>query len=184
MSAVAVLRWVSMLATAALAARGEYDLAVVIGFPVMAAVLFPVGLDAYMWAAIMRGRSRDVAWALGLAIVAQIAAHLVHADWSQPGLVALTVVVSAVPPLVCWRVHQLAEPEPQPEPESAAPLAQDQILAALLADLPPKGQRTAPQTAAVIYKIRAALPDLSEAAIAAALTSSTAYIRRIAPRPA
>ncbi|WP_018348236.1 hypothetical protein [Longispora albida] len=182
LAAVSVLRWVSMLATAALAAKGEFDLALVIGLPVVAAVLFPLGLDAYMWAAIMRGRSRDVAWALGLAIVAQVAAHLVHADWSRPGMVALTVVVSAVPPLVCWRVHQLAEPEPQPEPEPE-PVREptfEEAVAELLAELPPKGKRTAGQTSRFMAKVEALAPGISNARLGELLGVSAEYVGRIA----
>ncbi len=113
-----------MLATAALAAKGEFDLATAIGLPMVAAVLYPLGLDAYMWAAIIHNRRRDVTWALGLAIASQELAHLVHADWHHLGMVALAICVSAIPPLVCQRVHTRASPAPDRNacaPTSPAP---------------------------------------------------------------
>ncbi|GIG63689.1 hypothetical protein Lfu02_80610 [Longispora fulva] len=180
---LSVLRWVSLIAAAALGLWGEYTLAVAVGWHPVAAVAYPVALDAYLWAALAAGRRSDLGWALGLAIVSQQAAH-VAPMLPHGAQIAVAALVAAVPPIIVWRVHVMFTPEPQsePEPEPVAPPAER--LAALAAELPPKGQRPAAATAAVAARIRTELPGLDELTIADALGVSTRYLRSIAPRAA
>ncbi|GIG63682.1 hypothetical protein Lfu02_80540 [Longispora fulva] len=178
---LSVLRWVSLIAAAALGLWGEYTLAVAVGWHPVAAVAYPIALDAYLWAALAAGRRRDLGWALGLAIVSQQAAH-VAPMLPHGAQIAVAALVAAVPPIIVWRVHVMftPEPQPEPEPEPVAPPTPAEILRALVAELPPKGKRTAEQTAAVLTRIRAELPSLSETRIADALGVSDSYVRRIA----
>lgn len=105
-------------------ASAEYELARACGFGKYVAAGVPAALDIY---AIKALRSkRDVLLVVAALIAVNAASHLVASgllpvDWP------LIVAVSAIAPLVLWRVHRLSEdpatpaPEPQSEPVHAAP---------------------------------------------------------------
>lgn len=115
------LAWASLIAAIAVTATGEYQLGIHAGFgPYMAAGI-PAALDIYALRA-MRAR-RDVA-AVVLAMIATNAlSHLVTTGL-LPINVPLIVAVSAIAPLVFWRVHKLAHesvPVALPQAPAAPP---------------------------------------------------------------
>ncbi len=100
------LAWAALAAALAVTASAEYALARAAGFGEWTAAALPAALDIYAVRA-LRAR-RDVAAAVAAMIATNAAAHLVAAgllpvDWP------LVVAVSAIAPLVLWRVHRLAE---------------------------------------------------------------------------
>lgn len=125
------LAWAALAATLAVTASAEYALARAAGFGEWTAAALPAALDIYAVRA-LRAR-RDVAAAVAAMIATNAAAHLAAAgllpvDWP------LVVAVSAIAPLVLWRVHRLADhAEATPEqplvplvntaPTAAVPLA-------------------------------------------------------------
>lgn len=118
-SSVRWLRWVAFAAAAALTASGEFELAQLAGWPWWVAWLLPVALDVYAFASFSTRRRMDTLAALGLMISCNAAYHLaatglVPAGWQ------LVVLVAALPPVICWRVHRLGEAH-APEPEADAP---------------------------------------------------------------
>lgn len=98
------LAWAAMLAALAVTAVGEWSLAVACGFNPWMAAGVPASLDIYTLRAM--GTGQDVPYAVIAMIVVQALAHLVAA-----GVIAvswpLIVLVSAIAPLVLWRVHKL-----------------------------------------------------------------------------
>jgi len=117
--AVARLRWVALGAAELLAAHGEYDMATRIGVTPWLAWLFPIGLGVYAYCAFATRSRADVRAALGLMIACQALAHLLAVD-VLPRHWTLVVTVSAVAPIICWRVHHLGEHASMPD---AAPPA-------------------------------------------------------------
>ncbi|MFM9612479.1 hypothetical protein [Streptomyces sp. V2] len=121
------LLWAALAAVLVVLASAEYQLAVACGFGRYVAAGVPAALDVYALAA-LRVR-RDV---LATLIAVNAASHLVEVGL-LPVSVPLVVAVSAVAPLVLWRVHGLSEgkpvvtpavgvtTEPTPEPSSALP---------------------------------------------------------------
>lgn len=100
------LMWAALVAALVVTASAEYELARAAGFGTYVAAGVPAALDIYAVRA-LRAR-RDVA-AVVLAMVAvNAASHLVAAGL-LPVSVPLVVAVSAIAPLVLWRVHRLAE---------------------------------------------------------------------------
>lgn len=100
------LLWAALAAALVVTASAEYELARSAGFGAYVAAGVPAALDIYAVRA-LRAR-RDVA-AVVLAMVAvNGASHLVAAGL-LPVSVPLVVAVSAIAPLVLWRVHRLAE---------------------------------------------------------------------------
>lgn len=98
--------WAALVAALVVTASAEYELARAAGFGTYVAAGVPAALDIYAVRA-LRAR-RDVA-AVVLAMVAvNAASHLVAAGL-LPVSVPLVVAVSAIAPLVLWRVHRLAE---------------------------------------------------------------------------
>ncbi|MFD5218042.1 hypothetical protein ACFWMH_10315 [Streptomyces tendae] len=100
------LAWAALAAALAVTASAEYALARAAGFGEWTAAALPAALDIYAVRA-LRAR-RDVAAAVAAMIATNAAAHLVAAgllpvDWP------LVVAVSAIAPLVLWRVHRLAD---------------------------------------------------------------------------
>lgn len=100
------LAWAALAAALAVTASAEYALARAAGFGEWTAAALPAALDVYAVRA-LRAR-RDVAAAVAAVIATNAAAHLVAAgllpvDWP------LVVAVSAIAPLVLWRVHRLAD---------------------------------------------------------------------------
>jgi len=109
--AVARLRWVALGAAELLAAHGEYDMATRIGVTPWLAWLFPVGIGVYAYCAFATGSRTDVRAALGLMTACHALAHLLAVD-VLPRHWTLVVTVSAVAPIICWRVHHLGEHAP------------------------------------------------------------------------
>ncbi|MHC3451265.1 hypothetical protein [Streptomyces prasinus] len=113
------LLWAALAAVLAVLASAEYELAVACGFGTYVAAGVPAALDVYAVAA-LRAR-RDVFAVVCSLIVVNAASHLVAVKL-LPVNAPLVVAVSAIAPLVLWRVHRLSEgpAEPVAEP-SAAP---------------------------------------------------------------
>ena len=120
------LLWAALVAVLVVLASAEYRLAVACGFGQYVAAGVPAALDVYALAA-LRAR-RDVFTVVVTLIAVNAASHLVEVGL-LPVSVLLVVAVSAVAPLVLWRVHRLSEtapteefasvealPEPAPEP--------------------------------------------------------------------
>lgn len=105
------LKWGALVAALVATASAEYDLARAVGFNQWVAAAVPGALDIYTVRA-MRAR-KDVLAAVTAMIGVNAASHLVTAglvDVSVP----LVVAVSAIAPLVLWRVHRLADEHDAP----------------------------------------------------------------------
>ncbi|MGA5108689.1 hypothetical protein [Streptomyces pseudogriseolus] len=113
------LLWAALVAVLVVLASAEYQLAVACGFGTYVAAGVPAALDVYALAA-LRAR-RDVLAVVLTLIAVNAASHLVEVGL-LPVSVPLVVAVSAVAPLVLWRVHRLSERQAEPAPErSTAP---------------------------------------------------------------
>lgn len=127
------LLWAALLAVLVVLASAEYDLARACGFGQYVAAGVPAALDIYAIRA-LRAR-RDVLVVVVALIAVNGASHLVASEL-LPVNVPLVVAVSAIAPLVLWRVHRLseitttavaepvaavAEPMPEPVPVEAEP---------------------------------------------------------------
>ncbi|MFJ4617404.1 hypothetical protein [Streptomyces sp. NPDC088812] len=115
------LLWAALTAVLVVLASAEYELAVACGFGTYVAAGVPAALDVYALAA-LRAR-RDVAAVVATLIAVNAASHLVEVRL-LPVSVGLVVAVSAVAPLVLWRVHRLSEHQPEPEPEASSAAAE------------------------------------------------------------
>ncbi|MFJ2007389.1 hypothetical protein [Streptomyces chartreusis] len=100
------LLWAALIAVLVVLASAEYRLAVACGFGQYVAAGVPAALDVYAIAA-LRAR-RDVLAVVAVLIGVNAASHLVEVGL-LPVDVPLVVAVSAVAPLVLWRVHRLGE---------------------------------------------------------------------------
>lgn len=113
------LAWAALAAALVVTASAEYALARAAGFGQWTAAGVPAALDIYAVRA-MRAR-RDVAAVVTAMILVNAAAHMVEA-----GLLAvswpLVVGVSAIAPLVLWRLHRLAEQQPVHPVSTAVPV--------------------------------------------------------------
>ncbi|KDN75230.1 hypothetical protein DF19_25060 [Streptomyces olindensis] len=113
------LLWVATAAVLIVLASAEYELARACGFGLYVAAGVPAALDVYALAA-LRAR-RDVLAVVLTLIAVNAASHLVEVGL-LPVSVPLVVAVSAVAPLVLWRVHRLSELRAEPVLEvSSAP---------------------------------------------------------------
>lgn len=108
------LKWGALLFALVATASAEYELARAVGFNQWVAAAVPGALDIYTVRALRAGR--DVLTAVGAMIGVNAASHLVTAGL-LPVNVPLVVAVSAIAPLVLWRVHRLAD-----EAEVTAPV--------------------------------------------------------------
>ncbi|USQ82648.1 hypothetical protein NFX46_02000 [Streptomyces phaeoluteigriseus] len=108
------LLWAALAAVLIVLASAEYRLAVACGFGQYVAAGVPAALDVYALAA-LRAR-RDVAAVVAVLIAVNAASHLVEVGL-LPVDVPLVVAVSAVAPLVLWRVHRLGEVQERGLPE-------------------------------------------------------------------
>ncbi|WP_086800351.1 hypothetical protein [Streptomyces caniscabiei] len=153
------LLWAALVAVLVVLASAEYRLAVACGFGQYVAAGVPAALDVYALAA-LRAR-RDVLAVVAVLIGVNAASHLVEVGL-LPVDVPLVVAVSAVAPLVLWRVHRLSEQqeehaparpepvlgvssapaEPAPEPAQRVVVERDQEPA----DVPPTGPVLGPWT--------------------------------------
>lgn len=100
------LLWAALVAVLVVLASAEYQLAVACGFGTYVAAGVPAALDVYALAA-LRAR-RDVLAVVVVLIAVNAASHLVEVGL-LPVNVQLVVSVSAIAPLVLWRVHRLGE---------------------------------------------------------------------------
>ncbi|WP_075662242.1 hypothetical protein [Streptomyces acidiscabies] len=107
------LLWAALAAVLVVLASAEYQLAVACGFGRYVAAGVPAALDVYALAA-LRAR-RDVLAVVATLIAVNAASHLVEVGL-LPVSVPLVVAVSAVAPLVLWRVHRLSEGKPVATP--------------------------------------------------------------------
>jgi len=101
------LKWVAASCALVATASAEYSIAVACHFPVWVAWCVPGALDAYVLRALQR--EREVLTAVLAMVTVNAASHLVTAgmlpvDWR------LVTAVSAIAPLVLWRVHALRTP--------------------------------------------------------------------------
>lgn len=120
-------------------ATAEYELALAVGFNRFIAATVPGALDVYVVRALRV--HRDVAPAVVAMIIVNAVSHLVTARL-LPVSVPIVVAVSAIAPLVLWRVHTLREAQqaapvedeqPQAaEPEATAEPQTDDVVAPLL----------------------------------------------------
>jgi hypothetical protein len=110
------LLWAALAAVLTVLASAEYKLAVACGFGTYVAAGVPAALDVYALAA-LRAR-KDVLTVVLTLIAVNAASHLVEVGL-LPVSVLLVVAVSAVAPLVLWRVHRLSEHAPEPVPVAA-----------------------------------------------------------------
>ncbi|MGW2044658.1 hypothetical protein ACWCPF_05675 [Streptomyces sp. NPDC001858] len=108
------LLWAALAAVLVVLASAEYNLAVACGFGQYVAAGVPAALDVYALAA-LRAR-RDVFTVVLTLIAVNAASHLVEVGL-LPVSVPLVVGVSAIAPLVLWRVHRLSEQHPEPVDE-------------------------------------------------------------------
>lgn len=110
------LGWAALVAALAGTASAEYGLAVAVGFGPILAGCVPAALDIYALRAFRTGR--DVPAVVIALVLTNALAHLVasgHLAVSVP----LVVAVSAIAPLVLWRVHALRAPtEPVSPPQT------------------------------------------------------------------
>lgn len=126
------LLWGALVAVLGVLASAEYDLARASGFGTYVAAGVPGALDIYAVKALRA--KRDVTAAVIALILVNAASHLVSSG-ILPVKWPLVVAVSAIAPLVLWRVHRLseaptvaetatvAEPEPAEERNLYAELA-------------------------------------------------------------
>jgi outer membrane biosynthesis protein TonB len=116
------LSWAALIAAIVVTATGEYQLGIHAGFHPVIAAGIPAALDIYALRA-MRAR-RDVA-AVVLAMIATNAlSHLVTTGL-LPINVPLIVAVSAIAPLVFWRVHKLAHESAAESAPAALPTVKE-----------------------------------------------------------
>lgn len=116
--AVRWLRWIAFGAAAALTASGEFELARLAGWPVWIAWLLPIALDVYSYASFATRRRADTLAALALMIATNAVYHLA-ATGIMPAGWQLVVMVAALPPVICWRVHRLGEAGHAPDAPAA-----------------------------------------------------------------
>jgi hypothetical protein len=111
------LAWAALAAALTVTASAEYALARVCGFGPWVAAGVPAALDIYAVRALRV--HRDVLAVVVAMIAVNAASHLVSAQL-LPVSVPLVVAVSAIAPLVLWRVHALRD-----TPHAVAPASAD-----------------------------------------------------------
>ncbi|MEU2859926.1 hypothetical protein ABZ672_16305 [Streptomyces mirabilis] len=117
------LKWGALLFALVATASAEYELARQVGFNQWVAAAVPGALDIYTVRALRA--HRDVLAAVAAMIGVNAASHLVTAGL-LPVNVPLVVAVSAIAPLVLWRVHRLADEDEKPvEPIKADVIRSD-----------------------------------------------------------
>lgn len=111
-------RHVSLAAALALVAQSEWQLAVLVGWPVWIAWAAPLALDAYVLAAVTA--RRDLGWSVTVSTASVFASHGLHHQYPDAALLPWWVVAfaSAVPLLVTWRVHHLPQEQSCPKRSS------------------------------------------------------------------
>jgi hypothetical protein len=170
-----VLSWLALGAAFAVTAFGEYQLGQACGFGRYIAAGIPAALDIYVLRA-QRVR-RDVGKAVASMIVVNALSHLVSAHL-LPVSIPLVITVSAIAPLVLWRVHALQHP-PRMHPDAhpqASPTA-DAGLPEQLHDLVDPDPPPAPIQPVPWPHLGGALvhPSLHPSALPAAQTTSAVH---------
>jgi hypothetical protein len=108
----------ALVAALVATASAEYQLARAVGFGEFTAGCVPAALDVYALRAF--AVRRDVSAVVAALIVTNALAHLVSAGLI-PVSVPLVVAVSAIAPLVLWRVKALSAPVSAPEASPVGP---------------------------------------------------------------
>lgn len=151
------LAWLAMGAAVVVSAHGEWVLAVQCGFHPLVAAGLPLALDTYAIRALRAGREVFLP-VLGM-IATNAAAHLLGAQVLHPGW-QLIVLVSAIAPLVLWRVHVLhaadtTTRQPAPAPvEPSVPAAVPAVPEAYPAPVSAPAAESEPEPAAAVEPVR------------------------------
>ncbi len=113
------LSWVALAAALALTAQAEWTLALAVGWHPYVAWCWPLAVDLYVLASFRAGRDRF--WALALMGASVSGAHALPIAYAG-GLPWLAAgLLSVVPVLVAWRVHEMRSVRQVPA-ELGAPL--------------------------------------------------------------
>lgn len=176
------LAWAALAAALVVTASAEYALARAAGFGEFTAAGVPAALDIYAVRA-LRAR-RDVAAVVVAMVAVNAAAHMVEAGLLEVSW-PLVVGVSAIAPMVLWRVHRLADhaPEPVPEAEPRPAVVTARVRTRPVPAAVPVGVRLLP-----IVPVPAAVPELlaavPESRTRAAAAEPARRTRVSAPVPA
>ena len=102
-------RWVSLLAAFVMGAVAEWKLGLAVGLDPYTAALLPLIVDVYGFAAFRSRLRGHVAAALSVMFAAQATSHLLELGSAPGHMVALSILVSAVPPGVSLACHRMGE---------------------------------------------------------------------------
>ncbi|WP_405548925.1 hypothetical protein OG215_15360 [Streptomyces globisporus] len=166
------LVWGALAAVLVVLASAEYDLARACGFGKYVAAGVPAALDIYAIRALRA--KRDVLIVVAALVAVNAASHLVSAgllpvDWP------LVVAVSAIAPLVLWRVHRLSEPATEPaEVVTSTVMTTVQPVTRPVPEVVPAGARPLP-----IVSARVTTPE----APPVPSDPPTVTLERLTPRP-
>lgn len=119
-------RWVSLVAAFVWGAVAEYNLAVAVGADQYTAVLLPLVLDVYGFAAMKSGRTSHITGALAAMVATQTVSHLLTVGDAPKHVIGLSIAISALVPAVSLACHRLgvndnpadAEPETDDAPHA------------------------------------------------------------------
>ncbi|MEQ4610304.1 hypothetical protein ABMX48_29400 [Streptomyces cavourensis] len=149
------LVWGALAAVLVVLASAEYDLARACGFGKYVAAGVPAALDIYAVRALRA--KRDVLIVVVALVAVNAASHLVSAgllpvDWP------LVVAVSAIAPLVLWRVHRLSEPAAKPPEVATTVMTTVFATARPVPEVVPSGARMLPVVARAVTTPPPAVP--------------------------
>ncbi|WP_432008904.1 DUF2637 domain-containing protein [Streptomyces bacillaris] len=149
------LVWGALAAVLVVLASAEYDLARACGFGKYVAAGVPAALDIYAVRALRA--KRDVLIVVVALVAVNAASHLVSAgllpvDWP------LVVAVSAIAPLVLWRVHRLSEPAAEPPEVATTVMTTVFATARPVPEVVPSGARMLPVVARAVTTSPPAVP--------------------------
>jgi len=102
-----VAQWVALLAAFIIGAVAEYRLAVRVGYDQYTAALLPFVLDVWGFAAMRSGRTAHIIGALFAMFGVQTVSHLLDMAHTPAHMVALSIAVSAIPPMVSLACHRM-----------------------------------------------------------------------------
>lgn len=100
-------QWVALLAAFIIGAVAEYRLAVRVGYDQYTAGLLPFVLDVWGFAAMRSGRTPHIVGALLAMFGVQTVSHLLDMAHTPAHMVALSIAVSAIPPMVSLACHRM-----------------------------------------------------------------------------
>lgn len=101
-------QWVALLAAFIIGAVAEYRLAIRVGYDQYTAGLLPFVLDVWGFAAMRSGRTPHIVGALLAMFGVQTVSHLLDMAHTPAHMVALSIAVSAIPPMVSLACHRMA----------------------------------------------------------------------------